>query len=142
MADPRNTVKLEGIREERTTYLIDGVTITFSATAERGSASVDKAVTLSADKTVALTADGQFVLGKLIAVESDGKAIVADEGYVTLPAGDAASVTLGKKIVGALGAASAKGYVREVATATAAELGVCRGAIIENDTTTALVIKL
>lgn len=141
MADPRNTVKLEGIREERATYLIDGDTITFSATAVRGSASVDLAVTLSADKTVALTADGQFVLGKLIAVESDGKAIVADEGYVTLPAGTGASVTLGKKIVGAL-LSSAKGYVREVATATAAELGVCRGAIIENDTTTALVIKL
>jgi len=141
MADPRNTVKLEGIREERATYLIDGVTITFSATAVRGSAAVDKAVTLSADKTVALAADGEFVLGKLIAVESDGKAIVADEGYVTLPAGTGASVTLGKKIVGAL-LSSAKGYVREVATATAAELGVCRGAIIENDTTTALVIKL
>jgi len=141
MADPRNTVKLEGIREERTTYLIDNSTITFSATAVRGSAQVDKAVTLSADKTVALAGDGEFVLGKLLGVESDGKAIVADEGYVTLPAGTGASVTLGKRIVGAL-LSSAKGYVREVATATAAELGVARGFIAENDTTTALVIKL
>jgi len=141
MADPRNTVLLEGIREERTTYLIDNSTITFSATAVRGSAQVDKAVTLSADKTVALAGDGEFVLGKLLGVESDGKAIVADEGYVTLPAGTGASVTLGKRIVGAL-LSSAKGYVREVATATAAELGVARGFIAENDTTTALVIKL
>jgi hypothetical protein len=142
MADARNAVDFTGIGYKAQTFLIDNSTIVYSATAVGGSVSVGLAVTLSADATVALTADGNGVLGKLIKVESDNKAVVQTAGYVTLPGGVSAVLTRGKKIVGALGAASAKGYIREVATAVAAELGVQTGTIISNGTATAVVIKL
>lgn len=141
MADPRLTVDFEGVDETRTSYLIDDSTITYSATTANGSASVGLAVTLSAGKTIALAGDGECVLGKLISVESDGVAVVADSGFVKLPGGTSATLTEGKSIVGDL-LVSAKGYIREVATATAAELGVCRGTIIDADTTTAVVVRL
>jgi hypothetical protein len=73
MADPRNTVAFDDIGYEAQTFLIDNSTITYSATATGGSASVGLAVTLSTHKTVALAGDGEFVLGKLIKVESDRK---------------------------------------------------------------------
>lgn len=141
MADPRNTVVLDDVGEyEAYTFLIDNSTITYSATATRGSASVDLAVTLSAAKTVALAGDGEVVVGKLIQVFSDNVATVQVGDVLTLPAGNGASLTLGKSIVGALNASSAKGYIREVATATAAELGRCRGTIVDAGTTTAVKV--
>jgi hypothetical protein len=142
MADARNAVDFTGIGYKAQTFLIDNSTIVYSATAVNGSASVGLAVTLSADATVALTADGNGVLGKLIKVESDNKAVVQTDEYMTLPGGVSAVLTRGKKIVGALGPASAKGYIREVATAVAAELGVQTGTIISNGTATAVVVKL
>lgn len=142
MADPRNAVSLIGIGYEAETFLIDNSTITYSATVTGGSASVGLAVTFSADDTVALAVDGNAVVGKLVKVESDNKAVVQTGGYLTLPGGSGASLTRGKKIVGALGAASAKGYIREVATGTAAELGVARGFITNAATTTAVVVRL
>lgn len=132
----------EGIAPLMVTYTIDGSTITYDATKPNGSASVGLAVTLSADNTVALTADGNFVLGKLIKVERDGVATVQVSGFVTLPGGDSAALTRGKAIVGAVGAAAAKGYIREVATATAAELGVARGSIQASGTATAVQVFL
>lgn len=142
MADPRNAVSFDGIGERRETYLIDDSTITYSATEENGSAQVGLAVTLSGNGTVALVADAQAVLGKLIKVEADDKAVVQTAGYMTLPAGSGASTTRGKKIVGDLGASSAKGYIREVDTSAAAELGVCDGKIIDVSDTTAVVVLL
>lgn len=142
MADPRATVDLVGIGYEAQSFLIDASTITYSATAVNGSAQVGKAVNLSADKTVQLVGDGELVLGKLIAVEPDGIAVVQTGGYMTLPGGDGATLTLGEKIVGDLGAANAEGYIRAVATGTAAELGHARGIIMDNDVTTAVVVKL
>ena len=142
MSDPRNAVSLVGIGYETETFLIDNSTITYSATVANGSASVGLAVTFSAADTVALAADGNAIVGKLIKVESDNKAVVQTGGYVTLPGGNGASLTRGKKIVGALNASSAAGYIREVATATAAELGVCRGMITNAGTTTAVVVRL
>lgn len=142
MADPRNTVLHTDNDAEYETFKIDDSTITYSATAAGGSTSVGLAVTLSADDTVALCADGNAIVGKLISVEADGKANVQKSGYMTLPAGASASVTRGKKIVGALGASSAKGYIREVATGTAAELGVARGQIWNNGTSTAVGVSL
>jgi len=59
-----------------------------------------------------------------------------------LPGGDSASLTLNKKIVGAASSAPANGYIREVATATAAELGLARGFIVDAGTTTAVVVWL
>lgn len=142
MADPRNDVDFTGIGYRAEYFKIDNSTITYSATADNGSSQVGKAVKFSADKTVALTTDGSDVEGKLISVEPDLKAVVQTRGYCTLPGGNAASLTLGKKIVGAVDGSSAGGYIREVNTATAAELGLATGKIIDNDTTTAVVVDL
>lgn len=141
MADPRNTVDFTGIGYRAETFLIDNSTITYSATEANGSAQVGLAVNLSTDKTVQLVGDGEDVLGKLIKVESDNKAVVQTKGYCTLPGGTGATLTLGEKIVGDL-LSAAEGYIRVVATGTAAELGHARGRIIDNDTTTAVVVDL
>jgi len=141
MADPRNAVAFEGIGYEAQTFWIDNSTITYSATATNGSAKVGLAVAFSASETVELAGDGEEIVGKLISVESDNKAVVQTGGYMTLPAGTGATLTPGKKIVGDL-LVSAEGYIREVATATAAELGVARGMIVDAGTTTAVVVKL
>ena len=137
MADPRNTVAFDGIGYEAQTFLIDDSTITYSATAANGSASVGLAVTLSTHSTVALAADGEFILGKLISVDSDDKAVVQTGGFMTLPGGTSATLTPGLKIVGDL-LVSAKGYIRVVAT----EDTVSRGFIVDSSTTTAVVVKL
>lgn len=141
MSDPRAGTSFEGIGYEAETFAIDNSTITYSATTANGSAQVGLAVTESAAKTVALAADGEMIVGKLIKVESDGYCVVQTGGHVTLPGGTGASLTRGKKIVGAL-LSSAKGYIREVATATAAELGIARGSIVDATTTTAVVVRL
>lgn len=131
MANPRNIVRWQGIAYSAQTFHIDDSTITYDRDEENGSAQVGLAVMLSAAGTVALTSDGALVLGKLLKVESDGKATVQTGGYVDLPGGDGATLTLGSKIVGDLGAANARGYIRAVATGTAAELGVARGIIVD-----------
>ena len=141
MADPRNIIDFEGIGGVYATYLIDDSTITYSATATGGSAGVNLAVTLSTHKTVALAADGEAVIGKLVKVESDNKATVQVGGYTTLPGGASATLTVGTVAVGALGAASAKGYIRSAASATAAELIRTGPAIHDSGTTTAVMVK-
>ena len=142
MANPRDTVEYDGLFAEYATYKIDNSTITYSATAVNGSSQVGLAVTFSADNTIQLVGDGEFVLGKLISVDKQNKAVVQVGGFMELPGGSGATLTRGKAIVGDLGAASAEGYIREVATATAAELGVCRGFIQAPGTATATVVKL
>jgi len=127
MADPRLTLDFQGQNEDFLTFKIDNSTITYLATADAGSSQVGLAVAFSADQTVKLTEDGEAVVGKLIHVTADNYATVQAGGAMKLPKGSGATLTRGKKIVGALGAASAKGYIREVATGTAAELGVARG---------------
>jgi hypothetical protein len=143
MSDPRNTIAFDEVDAHYSTYKIDNSTITYDGTKARGAATtmLDKAVTLSAAGTVALAADGDKVIGRLDGVESDDKARVQDEGYMTLPGGNGASLTLGKSIVGALNASSAKGYIREAASGTAAELVKQSGEIIDAGTTTAVVVK-
>jgi hypothetical protein len=142
MADPR------GVKHDRTgdepelTYTIDNSTITYDVTKVGGSAQVGLAVSLSGNKTVQLTADADAVLGRLERVSSDLKCRVRWRGHVKLPAGNAASVTRGLKIVGALGAASARGYIRDVASATAAEINKGRGIIEDTSDTTAVEILL
>lgn len=138
----RTNVSNIGVGGQYRTYKIDASTITYSATAAGGSSQVGLAVTFSADDTVALTADGNAVIGKLILVESDGKCNVMTDGTMTLPGGDSATLTVGATIVGALGADSAKGYIRSAASGTAAELVKARGRIENNDTTTAVVVTL
>lgn len=142
MPDPRNVLDFENIGGVYATYKIDGVTIIYDATKPGGSAQIGLAVTLSADDTVALTADADAVEGKLILVESDGKANVQVGGYTTFPGGLSATLTRGTTIVGALGAASARGYIRSAASTVAAELIKARGRIVRSGTPTATVVDL
>lgn len=142
MADPRLDVKFPGIKPEYVTFKIDNSTITYSATVDNGSSQVGLAVGLSAAETVELVGDGEEVVGKLIEVSSDNYCVVQVAGWMTLPGGASATLTLGTKIVGDLGAASAEGYIRTVDTSTAAELGVARGMIVDAGTTTAVVVRL
>jgi hypothetical protein len=142
MTDPRADVDFEGIGYRAETFKIDDSTITYDEDYANGSAQVNLGVTLSTDETIELIGDGEGLLGKLIKVESDNMAVVQTRGYCTLPGGDGATLTLGEKIVGDLGAAGAEGYIRAVNTATAAELGHARGRIINNDTPTAVVVDL
>jgi hypothetical protein len=134
MSDPRLTSDFQGQNAEFMTFPIDNSTITYSATVAKGSASVGKAVTFTSagDGTIKLTEDAERVVGRLVLVTHDNYATVQVRGAMKLPPGDSASITEGKAIVGDLGAANAKGYIREVATGTAAELGVCHGYIIED----------
>lgn len=141
MTDPRADVKYDSIKPEYITFKIDDSTITYSATATNGSSVVGRAVTMSAAETVALAADGEAIVGKLISVEADNYCTVQVAGFMTLPGGTSATLTVGKKIVGDL-LVAAKGYIREVATGTAAELGLARGMIIDASVTTAVVVRL
>jgi hypothetical protein len=118
MGNPRNVVDFTGIDQTRVTYLIDNSTIVFDRTKSGGSAGVGLAVRFNDDKTVALVADGEIIEGRLELVEADNKAVVTVDGFVQLPAGQGATVTQGLKQVGALGAASAKGFIRDAATDT------------------------
>ena len=99
-------------------------------------------MTIDSRKKSALVGDGEGVEGKLILVEADGKATVQVAGYMSLPGGNSATLTNMKQIVGDLGPSSAKGYIREVNTAVAAELGVARGRIIDPTDTTKVVVAL
>lgn len=141
MSDPRNAVSFEGIGYEAETFEHDD-TIVYDATLPGGSEQVGLAVTKESANTVSLVGDGEGVTGKLVKVESDGKAIVQTGGHMELPGGEGATLTIGSKVVGDLGADSAEGYVRSVATATAAELGVARGEIIDATDPTAVVVRL
>lgn len=139
MADPRaaNSFELGPYPHQIATFAHDA-TIVFSATEVGGSASVGKAVSIESSNVVTLAGDGENVLGKLIKVESDGFCSVQHSGFMTLPGGSGATLTAGLKIVGALGAASAEGYIRVVAT----EDTVSRGMIIDASTATAVVVLL
>ena len=140
MADPREDVRFEGIGYEALTFQHDD-TIVYDKDEVGGSEQVGLAVTIESDDTVSLVGDGELVAGKLVKVEPGGIAVVQTGGIMTLPGGDGAALTIGAKIVGDLGAASAEGYVQAAASATAAHHVVSRGTIINNDTTTAVVVK-
>ena len=138
----RSSVSNIGVVGAYRTYKIDDSTITYDASKAGGSTQVGLAVTFSDDDTVALTADGEAVRGKLILVEGDGKCNVMTDGTMVLPGGASVTLTRGTKIVGALGAASAKGYIRSAASGTAAELIKARGVIENVADTTAVVVTL
>lgn len=130
MADPRLTPMFDGIDDVMGTFLTDGVTIVYDSTKVGGSASVGLAVSMSGNSTVQLTADAQAVVGKLILVEYDGHCTVQIGGFCVLPGGNAAALTLGAHIVGALGAAGARGYIRAMG-AVVGEAVVADGQIID-----------
>lgn len=139
MANPRDTVEHEGIGAVYHTFKIDDSTITYSSTVANGSSQVGLAVRFSADRTIELVGDAEVVLGKLTSVTADKKGVVQTHGGMKLKGGTAATLTLGKQIVGDL-LVAAEGYIREVAEGTAAELAVSRGMIVDNDATNPIVI--
>ena len=141
----RNEVDFAGIGYRAVSMEIDGVTITHDSTKPNGigkAAGTGDAVMLSGPRTVALTSDGAHVYGKLLKVESDGKATVQIGGFVPLPGGLAATLTPGTKIVGATGTGAARGFIRSVAAATLAEVAVARGEIVDPDVATAVWVNL
>lgn len=140
MANPRAVVDFEGIGVRRETYIADS-SIVFDSTEENGSAQVGLACQLTGQATVGLTVDASEVLGRIERVHADGMVVVQTHGGCSLPAGASATVTAGTKIVGALGASSAEGYIR-TAAASAAEAAVARGTILDSTTTTAVKVML
>lgn len=141
MADPRAAVSHIGIGYFAITYPHDN-TIVYDATLAGGSAQVGLAVTLEASNAVSLVGADEEVEGKLVKVESDGFCVVQTGGNVELAGGDSATLTAGTKIVGALGAASAEGYIKSAAAGTAAHHIASRGTIIDATDPTAVIVRL
>ena len=134
-----------------TTFQGDGVTIKYDATKPNRSDAVGKAFKLVGNKAE-LVEDGDEIDGKVIEVEDDHKFTGAYMfGGLRLPLGTSATVTRGDKVVGALGASSARGYVKgapsipaspsDEATLSAAVTATLKGSgkVLESDTTHALV---
>ena len=137
----RDTVKFKGIQDTPVTYKADGVTIVYDKTKAGGSAAYGLAATISGNGTVALTADGEKVIGKVGVCESDGK-VTIHKGFQELPAGDGATVTAGFPIVGDLGPSSAKGYIRNIVKATLADVVEGIGTMVVDATTTSKTVVL
>lgn len=140
MADPREATSLIGIGYEAVTYPHDN-TIVYDASLQGGSAQVGLAATLESANVVSLVGDGENVLGRIVKVEPGDIVVVQTHGHMELPGGDGATLTVGSKIVGDLGAASAEGYIRTVA-ASDAELAVAKGEIKDATTTTAVIVEM
>ncbi|MGN6814409.1 MAG: hypothetical protein ACTHMP_26380 [Thermomicrobiales bacterium] len=138
MTDPRAITAYEGIGAEYTTYKYDS-SIVFDDTKPRGSASVDLAVTFTPPRTGGLAPDAPRVECRLEVVESDGFCNVQTDGYTHLPGGNGATLTVGSRIVGALGPSSAKGYIR---TAVSTEALAADGEIVDPTDTTSVVVDL
>ena len=119
--------------------------ITYDRTYEGNSPEFGRACAMTAASEVDLCADADCVVGELLKVEKDPTytyvCSVQVAGLMTLPGGTGATLTRGKKIVGDLLVAD-KGYIREVDTAVAAELGKMRGFIIDASDTAAVVVAL
>lgn len=142
----RNQVDYTDIRADQLTYKVDGVTLYYDPLKPNGigkAAGTGDAVMLSNDDTVALTNDGACVEGKVLKVEKDNFATVQRWGMAKLPKGDSApgTATRGRKIVGATNG-GARGYIRDLNTATAAELGLARGQIINVADAANIVVDL
>ena len=131
MADPRKRVQYRAIANEFLTMKYDA-TITYDDSKAEGSASVGLAVTVVAgtNDTASLTTDASPVLGRLERVQTDGYCTVAVSGPLLLPIGTG-TVTVGLKVCGCL-LSAAKGYIRNIAPATLAEVAVARGLVLSN----------
>lgn len=105
-----------------TTFQGDGDTIKYDITKPGRSDAVGKAFKINADGKGELVADGDEIDGKVLDVDDDDKFTAAYMfGGLRFPIGDSETVGRGDKVVGALGANSAKGYVKAVADASAFE---------------------
>lgn len=139
MPDPRSTTTHRLGTEPRRplTFKADGTDIVFDAAQPGGSSVVGRAVMISANGTVRLTADAGAVDGKLVKVEADGYCHVQTEGVVDLPS--SGTIAAGNKVVGALTGA-ARGYVRGAVATVLAEVAVARHKVI--DATTAASVEI
>ena len=97
----------------RQQFDIDGSTITYDRTKPNGAEQVGLWCSLSDDMEIQLAADGDELVGKLTKVQANGLGVV-DYDAALIKVNPGASVTLvrGRGLVGALGASSARGYVR------------------------------
>lgn len=103
-----------------TTFQGDGDTIKYDATKPNRSDAVGKAFKFNDNGIGELVEDGDEIEGKVISVDDDHKFTGAYMfGGLTLPLGTGATVKKGDKVVGALGADSAKGHVKAVTEPTA-----------------------
>lgn len=152
MPNPRSGVGGSDSRYIRKTYKADS-TIVYSKDATNGHAMAGRgSVTMQgkADDTMGLCADGEKVDGRLEIVESDGRIVVTISGEMTFPGGASATLTVGEPIVGAVDGSANRGFIRNpvAPTTTAAtavqlaELRRARGAIKNNDDTTAVLVDL
>lgn len=128
MADPRETTNRIGAGYFAETFPHDD-TIVYDDEVAGGSAQVGLAVRIESNNLVTLVGDGEMVLGKLVKVEPGAMCVVQTGGVMTLPGGEAATLTAGLKIIGDLGPAAAEGYIQVASSAAHALLA--RG-IIEN----------
>jgi hypothetical protein len=105
---------------------------------------VDRAVGLKAasNRVVELVAADQDVLGRLVNVAQDGACAVQIEGECKLPQGNAVTVVVGDKIVGALGPASARGYIGPAVGTSGTTALVGRHQVLEVAVTTAISVYL
>lgn len=96
-------------------FRADGDTIAYDKSAENRSTAVGKAFTINTEGKAVLVSDGDEIIGKVLAVDDDN---VMTGAYICaglrLPLGDGQKVVRGDRLVGALGANSAKGYVKAV----------------------------
>ena len=135
-----------------TTYQGDGDTIKYDATKPNRSDAVGKAYKLNADGKGELVDDGEEFDGVVTEVDDDHKFTGAYMfGGLRLPLGNGATVVRGDRLVGALGAGSAKGHIKaapaipaspaDEAALSAAVTNTLkgRGKVKEFDTTHALV---
>ena len=134
MPTGRLGIDFSDILARNVTAFADNSTITVATAA----ACIGLAVTISADDTIALAADGQPVIGKLLKVEADLACTVQVRGFATLPGGTGATLTRGRRLCGAL-LVAAPGYVRTIATGTAAESNAAGPVAWNVGTTTAVV---
>ena len=99
-------------------FTADNDTITYNKNAENRSTAVGKAFTINDAGKAVLVADGDEIIGKVLAVDDDNVMTGAYIcGGLRLPLGKNAEVARGDKLVGALGARNAKGYVKTVPAA-------------------------
>lgn len=147
MANPRFiTGPRDGIGFRAETLRIDGSTLVYHATAPLGidPTVLGRAVTLvtgSVD-TVKLSGAADVVYGKLDHIEADGACVVQIEGECKLPQGNAVTVVRGNRIVGALGPASAPGYIGPATSADAAAAILGRHTVEDVAVTTAISVYL
>lgn len=140
MANPRAIVDFTDIGAHYTTFKFDG-SVVYNRALAGGAAQAGLAVTLTGNGQVGLVADGQHVHGKLIKAEADGFCTIQDGGYATFPGGTGATFTRGRGVVGALNGGNS-GYVRGVASATAAEIADGKGEVVDTSVATAIVVDL